>query len=118
MTNNNTTLFDVQPAINLTTGELTYTAAPNKNGTATVTVTAKDNGGVLNGGVDQTVKALIITVNAMNDLPVINGFVGAPSSTAADTTVTASGTVTDVDLGDSPPDAHVVARVDSFLTAR
>src|SRR5687767_4668807 len=37
VTNNNTTLFDVQPAINLTTGELTYTAAPNKNGTATVT---------------------------------------------------------------------------------
>jgi hypothetical protein len=50
MSNNNTTLFTAQPAIG-TNGILTFTPAA-KGGTATVTVRAKDNGGVAGGGVD------------------------------------------------------------------
>jgi VCBS repeat-containing protein len=38
-------LFSVQPAIDAETGTLTYTPAPNVEGTATVTVRLKDDGG-------------------------------------------------------------------------
>jgi hypothetical protein len=102
VTNNNSALFSVQPAINLTTGELTYTAAPNANGSATVTVTVKDNGGTANGGVDQTVKTLTITVTKVNDAPVITAFSSPDAPNAVNTSVPASGTFTDVDLGDIP----------------
>ena len=43
--NSNTALFAVQPAI-APNGTLTYTPAPNANGSATVTVRVIDNGGV------------------------------------------------------------------------
>ena len=49
--NSNNALFSDQPSVS-PTGTLTYTAAPNANGTATVTVRSTDNGGTDNGGVD------------------------------------------------------------------
>jgi PKD repeat protein len=104
VTNDNNALFSVQPAIDLGTGTLTYTAGPNKNGSATVTVTVKDNGGTANGGVDATTKTFTITVNKVNDVPVINSFTSSVVPNAVNTTVAASGSFTDVDLGDSPPD--------------
>jgi hypothetical protein len=51
--NNNNALFSAQPAI-APDGKLTYTPAPNANGTATVTVVLKDDGGTDNGGIDAT----------------------------------------------------------------
>ena len=42
--NDNNTLFSSQPAV-ASNGTLTYTAAPNANGSATVTVQAHDDGG-------------------------------------------------------------------------
>jgi hypothetical protein len=42
-TNDNNSLFAVQPAVS-STGTLTYTPAANANGSATVSVTIKDNG--------------------------------------------------------------------------
>ncbi|MGN8225641.1 BspA family leucine-rich repeat surface protein [Gracilimonas sp. BCB1] len=65
----NEALFSVQPSIDLTTGTLSYTASPDSNGTATVTVTVSDDGGTANGGTDQTVKTFDITVNPVNDAP-------------------------------------------------
>src|SRR6185437_14196991 len=50
-TNDNNTLFSAQPSIDAS-GKLTYTPAPNAFGSAIVTVTLKDDGGTLNGGVD------------------------------------------------------------------
>jgi hypothetical protein len=50
----NTSLFSVQPAIDLT-GKLTFTPAPNAHGVALVTVQTKDNGGTANGGVDTSI---------------------------------------------------------------
>ena len=47
----NPALFSVQPAI-APDGTLTYTPAPDANGVATVTVTAVDNGGTANGGIE------------------------------------------------------------------
>jgi hypothetical protein len=69
VSNNNNALFAVQPTIN-SSGNLTYTPAANANGTATVTVQLKDNGGTANGGVDTSVsQTFTITVNAVNDAP-------------------------------------------------
>ena len=70
VTTNNDSLFLKKPAINATTGTLTYTPAPNANGNATVTVKLRDNGGTARGGVDTSaLKAFKITVIPVNDGP-------------------------------------------------
>src|SRR2546428_1416375 len=67
--NNNNGLFSVQPTISAT-GTLTYTPAANANGSATVAVSLKDNGGVANGGSDTSAaQTFTITVTAVNDVP-------------------------------------------------
>ncbi len=69
VTNDNNALFSSQPAVSAT-GQLTYTAAPNANGSATVTVTLHDNGGTANGGADTSPDQMFtITVTAVNDAP-------------------------------------------------
>jgi subtilisin-like proprotein convertase family protein len=69
VTNNNNGLFAVQPSVS-SAGTLTYRSAPNANGAATVTVTAKDNGGTANGGIDTSApQTFTITVTAVNDPP-------------------------------------------------
>jgi hypothetical protein len=68
-TNDNNALFSAQPAV-ASNGTLTYTAASNVNGTATVIVTAHDNGGTANGGVDTSApQTFTITITAVNDAP-------------------------------------------------
>ncbi len=52
-----------------TTRTLSYTPAANASGMVTITVTAQDNGGTANGGVDTLVRTFTITVNAVNDEP-------------------------------------------------
>src|SRR5205085_1734059 len=70
VSNNNNALFSGQPSISAT-GVLSFTPAPNANGTATVTVTLSDNGGTANGGVDTSAAVTFtITVNAVDDAPV------------------------------------------------
>ncbi|HKR65230.1 MAG TPA: Ig-like domain-containing protein [Thermoanaerobaculia bacterium] len=70
--NDNNALFSSQPAI-ASNGTLTYTAAPNANGSATVTVYAQDNGGTANGGDDTSASyTFTITVVAVNDAPSFN----------------------------------------------
>ena len=49
--NTNAALFSIAPAIS-SAGLLSYTAAPNANGTATITVELQDNGGTAGGGDD------------------------------------------------------------------
>ena len=49
--NTNVALFSVAPAISAN-GTLTYTPAPGVSGSATITVSLKDDGGTSNGGVD------------------------------------------------------------------
>jgi len=69
VTNNNTALFSLQPAINAS-GVLTYTPAPDANGSAVVTVQAHDNGGTANGGVDlSSAQTFTITLWEVNDPP-------------------------------------------------
>lgn len=72
VTNSNSALFSAQPTVSAT-GVLTFTAAANASGAATVTVQIHDNGGVANGGVETSVaQTFTITVNAVNDAPVAN----------------------------------------------
>ncbi len=94
LTNNNNSLFSTQPAIS-PTGTLTYTPAPNANGSATVSVTATDSAGATSA----PAQTFSILVNAVNDAPVA---VDDSYSTNEDTplTVSAAGVLsndTDVD---------------------
>src|SRR5262249_29707830 len=50
---------------------LTYTPAPDANGVVTITLTATDDGGTANGGVATFSRTFTITINAVNDAPVI-----------------------------------------------
>ena len=68
--NTNAALFSAGPAVNATTGNLTYTPAANAFGTATITLRLDDDGGVLNGGVNQSAtQTFVITVTNVNDAP-------------------------------------------------
>jgi gliding motility-associated-like protein len=72
ITNDNNTLFAVQPAISAS-GTLTFTPAPDAWGVAIVTVLLKDNGGTANGGIDQSAPVTFtVTLNAVNDAPRMN----------------------------------------------
>ena len=69
VTNDNNALFSIQPTIS-SSGVLTYTAAPNAYGNATVTVVLKDNGGTDNGGRDTSApRTFTIQITPKNDAP-------------------------------------------------
>lgn len=68
--NDNSALFSVQPDIDEISGDLTYTVAGDQNGSALVTVSISDDGGVANTGVDTSVdQTFTISVTAVNDVP-------------------------------------------------
>src|SRR5438477_11193947 len=72
LTNDHPELFTSQPSVAVD-GTLSYTPAPNANGSATVTVSLHDDGGTANGGSDTSVaQTFHIVVAAVNDAP---GFV-------------------------------------------
>src|SRR5262249_6567711 len=52
VSNDNNNLFTVQPAVDPTSGDLTFTTDPAHTGSATVSVYLTDNGGTANGGND------------------------------------------------------------------
>jgi hypothetical protein len=69
VTNDNPSLFLVQPAVS-STGTLTFTPAANAFGSANITVTAQDNGGIANGGNDTSApQTSSIAVTPVNDEP-------------------------------------------------
>src|SRR5439155_1507872 len=68
--NTNATFFSALPAIDPATGTLTYQTAANANGTATVTIVARDNGGTANGGSNTSAaQTFLINVTAVSDSP-------------------------------------------------
>ena len=70
--NSNPGLFSAGPAIS-PSGTLTYTAAPNASGTATITVVLQDDGGTANGGQDTSPpQTFVITVTPVNQPPTID----------------------------------------------
>jgi hypothetical protein len=83
-------------------GTLTYTSAPNANGTATVSVQAKDDGGTANGGVDTSAaQTFTITISPVNDPPVaVPDTPTAAEDDPAGVTFNVLANDTDVDTGD------------------
>ncbi len=68
-TNDNPSLFTVAPSVSAS-GTLTFTSAPNANGSAVVSIALGDDGGTANGGVAQTaISTFTITVIPVNDPP-------------------------------------------------
>lgn len=62
-------LFSAGPGIT-SSGTLTFTPAPDANGTANITVRVKDNGGTDRNGEDTSnPKVFVININAINDPP-------------------------------------------------
>jgi Bacterial Ig domain len=67
--NTNATLFSAGPSVS-PSGVLTYTPAPNLNGSATITLQIKDSGGTANGGADTSATQMfVINVTPVNDAP-------------------------------------------------
>ncbi|WP_299219379.1 Ig-like domain-containing protein, partial [uncultured Aquimarina sp.] len=100
VTNDNNSLFSVQPAISAS-GNLTYTPAADANGSATVSVILSDDGGTANGGDDTfATQQFTITVNAVNDEPSFTA--GANEAVNEDAGAqTVNGWATAIDDGDS-----------------
>ena len=73
VTNDNPSLFSVQPAL-ASNGTLTYAAAANAYGSANLTIVAQDNGGTANGGNDTSAaQSGAITITPVNDAPSFTG---------------------------------------------
>ena len=92
VSNDNTSLFSGQPAVS-PSGTLTYTSAPDANGSATVTVRIHDDGGTANGGVDTSAdQTFTITITAVNDEPTLNAIAdGSVDEDAVEQTVALGG---------------------------
>jgi HD-GYP domain-containing protein (c-di-GMP phosphodiesterase class II) len=84
-TNDHPELFSAQPALSQS-GVLTFTPAADASGTATVEVTARDDGGTANDGVDTTTLKFTITVKPVDDAPSFTG--GGNVSTREDAAAT------------------------------
>ena len=91
---NNAALFSAGPSV-AADGTLTYTPAPNANGSATVTVFAHDSGSGVAPDVNvSSMQTFTITVNPINDAP---GAQDQSVSTSEDTAKGITLTATDVD---------------------
>ncbi|MEM7053741.1 MAG: IPTL-CTERM sorting domain-containing protein, partial [Pseudomonadota bacterium] len=68
--NDNAALFAAGPAIDPTSGNLSFTPAADANGSANITIELMDDGGTADGGVDTSAPtSFTITVTAVNDAP-------------------------------------------------
>ena len=68
--NNNPSLFQIQPAVEASTGNLSFTPAPDAFGSAEVELILLDDGGDANGGVDTSPpQTFTITISPINDAP-------------------------------------------------
>ena len=72
----NTELFSEVNILESGSEQLALIPNENKFGTSLITVTVKDDGGVLNGGIDSTSVSFNATVNPVNDPPSAFGSIG------------------------------------------
>ncbi|HLY13451.1 MAG TPA: Ig-like domain-containing protein [Candidatus Limnocylindrales bacterium] len=90
VTDDNNPLFSSPPAVS-PSGALTFTTAPNANGSTIVSVTLHDDGGTANGGADTSAtQTFTISVTAVNDAPsfVVGGTFTTPTCPASGTSIT------------------------------
>ncbi len=73
-TSDNTSLIP-NPTVTYTspngTGSLTYTPVANASGSAVITVTVQDNGGISNGGISTITRTFTVAVTSVNDAPTL-----------------------------------------------
>ncbi len=82
-------LFSVLPAVDPTTGTLTFTPAADAFGVATVTINLSDDGGTLNGGVDTSAdQTFTITVEEVLSVDPATAFITTWNTAAPGETVT------------------------------
>jgi hypothetical protein len=114
------TLFATQPAI-ATNGTLTFAWAANSSGTASITVSLHDDGGVANSGVDTSpAQTFTISTTAVNDAP--SFVIGPAIDTAQDAGMqTFQGWATAISAGPNETQTvHFIVQVDKpglFATA-
>src|SRR3989339_1836982 len=108
VTNNDNTLFSVQPDVNESTGTLTYTPAANANGETTVHLTISDDGGTANSGDDTSdEQTFTITLNSVNDVPSFTK--GADQTVVEDASAqSVSGWATSMSSGPWDESAHTL----------
>lgn len=116
----NSSLFAVQPAVDQN-GTLTFTPDPARAGVAILTVTAQDDGGTANGGVDTSVpRQFILTILSTNaDLAGLSPSAGLLSPAfASGTTVyecTAPNTATSLTVTPTTKNADATVRVNNVV---
>jgi hypothetical protein len=100
VSNSNPALFAAggQPGI-APNGTLAYTPAAGPNGTATVTVVLKDDGGIANGGIDASAPQTF-TIRVNNVAPVVGSVGATPNVVAVNSPVAVSAQFTDVGMQD------------------
>jgi hypothetical protein len=67
------------------TGSLAYTPVANQSGSAIITVTATDDGGTANNGVNSFVRTFTVNVTPVNDAPTLNA-IADPAAILEDST--------------------------------
>jgi large repetitive protein len=87
------------------TRTLAFTPVANQNGTVTITVTATDNGGIANGGLNTFSRTFTITVNGVNDAP---SFDAIANQTVNEDAASTNVTITTVSAGPDDEVAQVV----------
>ncbi len=102
--NTNPDLFSAAPSVS-PGGTLTFTPAPDANGSAAVTLVLKDNGGTADGGQDTSApQTFNVNVTAVNDAPVNS--VPATQAASHPPSLVFSGanglSVADIDAGNGP----------------
>jgi large repetitive protein len=108
----NSGLFSAAPAV-APDGTLTYTSAPNANGTAHVTVFAVDDGGIADGGHDTSAsQSFTITVTAVNDPPTFT-----PGGSQTVVSLLGAQTVNDWAKGISPGPSDEASQAVSFTVS-
>lgn len=92
VTSNNNSMFASLAVAggNTSTGVFSYILRPNASGTATVTITVKDNGGIADGGTDTFTRSFTITVN-VPPVVTIASSMGSQIDKGRTTQLTASG---------------------------
>ncbi len=85
----NDNLFEVGPAVDPITGELTFTPAADSFGVATVTISLSDDGGTSNGGVDTSAdQTFTITVDEVLSVDPATAFITTWATTSPNESIT------------------------------
>ncbi|MFZ6026726.1 MAG: cadherin domain-containing protein [Chloroflexota bacterium] len=99
--NTDPALFSSGPAV-APNGTLSFTPEVNASGVATITLALQDDGGTANGGQDTSPgQTFHITIDAVNDVPVVSAATFAIDENSANGTAVGTVTATDPDAGQS-----------------